>query len=95
MTRIRDLRNLGPASEKMLQVAGIESTEMLAQLGSVKSYLKVINEQLSHTSLNLLYAIEGALFDCDWKEVARDEKSRLLIELDSLQQFEKMKLGEK
>ena len=40
-------------------------------------------------SLNLLWAIEGALTDRDWKEISRDERTSLLIQLDDYERSEK------
>ena len=75
------LLNLGPASAQMLGAAGIHTTEQLRQQGAVAAYLAVQDAGLK-PSLNLLWAIEGALTQRDWKEVARHERTRLLIQLD-------------
>ncbi len=91
---IRDLRNLGPASEKILTQIGIDSVDSLIALGAVKAYFQVIQNRPANANLNLLYALEGALTDCDWKQVAKYQKSRLLIELDSLEQFQQIQSGE-
>jgi len=92
--RFRDLRNLGPASEKILLQAGIDSIEVLAKLGALKAYFKIIEKLPEKANLNLLFALEGALTDCDWKQIAKKQKSRLLIELDSLEQFKQIQFGE-
>lgn len=65
----------------MLVSAGILSEEQLRDLGSVSAYIAV-KAAGCKTSLNLLWAIEGALTDRDWKEVSRSEKTSLLIQLD-------------
>ena len=75
------LRNLGQASSKMLASAGILSEEQLRDMGSVSAYIAVKAAGFK-PSLNLLWAIEGALTDRDWKEVSRSEKTSLLIQLD-------------
>lgn len=81
---IRDLPNFGPKSQAMLEQAGIDSIEQLRQLGAVRAYVHVkhCNE---NCSLNLLWAIEGALTGRDWKEVAKTDRLRLLLELDDLE----------
>ncbi|MGJ0490727.1 TfoX/Sxy family protein [Methylobacter sp.] len=74
-------RNLGKASSQMLMSAGIGSEKQLRDMGAVSAYIAV--KAAGHKpSLNLLWAIEGALTDRDWKEVSRDERTSLLIQLD-------------
>lgn len=80
---LRQLKNLGPSSEKMLQKAGIESTEQLQTVGSVAAYYAVVQAG-SKPSLNLLWALEGALTQRDWKDVAREERMSLLLALEEL-----------
>jgi DNA transformation protein len=67
----------------MLRSAGIRSVAQLKRLGSVRAFLQVqANGQ--HPSLNLLWALEGALTGLPWREVARLERTRPLLELDDL-----------
>jgi DNA transformation protein len=40
-------------------------------------------------SLNLLWGLEGALTGVPWREVARLERTRLLLELDDLKTLSK------
>ncbi|WP_084637437.1 TfoX/Sxy family protein [Paludibacterium yongneupense] len=75
------LRNLGKSSSKMLHSAGIHSEGQLRAMGSVAAYLAV-KKTGGSPSLNLLWAIEGALTDRDWKEVSRNERTSLLFQLD-------------
>ena len=75
------LRNLGPASRAMLEAAGVTTVEQLRSLGSVGAYLAVERAGAS-PSLNLLWALEGALAGRDWKEVARHDRTALLMQLD-------------
>lgn len=75
------LRNLGPASSQMLLSAGITSEQQLRNLGTVAAYLAV-KAAGGRPSLNLLWAIAGALTDRDWKEVSREERTSLLMQLD-------------
>lgn len=84
----RKLRNLGTASSQMLNFAGIRSEDQLRAMGTVAAYLAVKKAGCS-PSLNLLWAIEGALTDRDWKEVSRNERTSLLFQLDGYEQGEK------
>ena len=77
-----DLPGLGPRSLAMLAAAGLHDRAALERLGSVRAYLRV-KAAGQNASLNLLWAIEGALTGQDWRVVAREERGRLLIELDA------------
>lgn len=80
--RLSDMRNLGPKSEAMLTSAGIQSPAQLAALGAVDAYALLVQSGQA-VSLNMLWALEGALTDRDWRDVARHDKLRLLTELEA------------
>ncbi|MBT0962160.1 TfoX/Sxy family protein [Denitromonas iodatirespirans] len=75
------LRNLGPASARMLAKAGIFSVQALHDMGAVAAFRRVRHAEPA-ASLNLLWALEGALTDRPWQAVARHERLRLLLALD-------------
>ena len=79
---IAALPNLGPASSVMLRQAGIDSRQKLEALGPVAAYRAVIDAG-SAPSLNLLWAIAGALSDTHWTRLADDYRSSLLLEYDA------------
>lgn len=79
--RIEDMKGLGPKSAEMLARAGIATAEDLRKAGSIQAFVEV-KRTGGAASLNLLWALEGALTDRHWKEVARIERTRLLIALD-------------
>ncbi len=81
---LRDLANLGPKSEAMLVRSGITCVGRLAELGSVRAYLRV-KQCEERVSLNLLWALEGALSGRSWQEVAKQDRLRLLLELEALE----------
>lgn len=81
-TRLSDMRNLGPKSEAMLTNAGIRTPAQLAALGAVEAYALLKQEEKA-VSLNMLWALEGALSDRHWHDVVRDDKLRLLTELEA------------
>jgi DNA transformation protein len=82
--RIEDLGGLGPKSAEMLARAGIATAEDLRVVGSVEAFVAV-KRAGEPASLNLLWALEGALTGRHWKDVARSERTRLLIALDHLE----------
>lgn len=84
MTRIADLPNFGPKSQQMLEQAGIKTVEQLREMGSVRAYLQV-KRAGGNASLNLLWAMEGALTGQHWQVVAKQERLRLLLELEDIE----------
>ena len=83
---IRALPNLGPASERMLARAGITTAGELRRIGAVEAYVRA-EEAGERPSLNLLYALEGALRARHWTRVSRTERVRLLTELEALREL--------
>ncbi len=82
MAAISDLPNLGPKSQKMLERAGIVSLDQLRNLGSVAAFVQV-KRAGNKPSLNLLWALEGALSGLGWQVVAREHRTSLLLALET------------
>lgn len=82
---IADLPNLGPKSRQMLEQAGIRTADDLRRLGSVAAFSRV-KRQGGSASLNLLWALEGALAGLPWQQVAREHRTSLLLALDAHEQ---------
>ena len=78
---IAKLRNLGPQSADMLMLAGIQTREQLKQLGPAPAYLAVKQAGLK-PSLNLLWAIAGAVKDTHWAKLSPEYKQALRDQLD-------------
>lgn len=77
------LKGLGPKSLQMLADIGIVDVEQLRQMGAVRAYVAVKNSNAAAT-LNLLWALEGAINGMPWQEVARLDRTRLLLALDDV-----------
>lgn len=73
-------RNLGPASAAMLRAAGVRSLEDLKALGAAAAWLRVRALSQPRASLNLLWALEGALVDRDWRDIDPDRRQTLKAE---------------
>ncbi|WP_418318891.1 TfoX/Sxy family protein [Piscinibacter sakaiensis] len=80
---IAELPGLGPKSQAMLAGAGITSVAQLRRLGSVRAYA-MVKATGTNASLNLLWAIEGALTGLAWQVVAREHRLSLLLALEDL-----------
>ena len=76
-----ELPNLGPKSRAMLASAGITTLPHLRTLGAVAAYARV-KRSGANASLNLLWALEGALTGLPWQVVARDHRTSLLLALE-------------
>jgi TfoX/Sxy family transcriptional regulator of competence genes len=77
------LPNLGPKSAAWLRAAGIATRADLARLGSVDAYRRVLATGVP-PSLNLLYALEGALLDLRWDRLSPAVKENLRARLKAL-----------
>jgi DNA transformation protein len=76
------LLNLGPVSARWVLDAGITSRRQLARLGPVRAYLKVRAQQ-PRASLNLLWALAGALEQRHFTDLPDGMRESLLLELDA------------
>lgn len=70
------LRNIGPVVAQKLINAGIDSPEKLRKLGAKKAYLKILESGgfCGKFHAVYLYALEGAIIDCDWREIPEKTK---------------------
>lgn len=75
------LPNLGPKSQQMLARAGIHTLADLQALGAVAAYVKT-KRSGARVSLNLLWALEGAVTGLHWQDVAREHRTSLLLALE-------------
>ncbi len=72
------LRNIGPKSAAWLRQTGIRSQEDLEAVGSLAAFVRVKRAGFK-PSLNLLYALEGAILACHWQEIPEDRRSELVL----------------
>ena len=63
-----DLLNLGPVSRRWLREVGVRSQADLTRIGVVEAYRRV-KAKWPGASLNLLYALEGAVRGVHWTMV--------------------------
>lgn len=73
---VRQLRNLGPASAGWLVAVGIHTLADLRAAGAAETWRRVF-EAGRNPSLNLLWALEGALRDEHWGELPPAVKAEL------------------
>ncbi|WP_374515497.1 TfoX/Sxy family protein [Niveibacterium sp.] len=82
------LRNLGPRSREMLAAAGIHSIADLSARGAVRAWDDV-RRCGQPASLNLLWALVGALEGRDWRNVARHDRLELLTQIEAITEARK------
>lgn len=76
------LRNVGPKSAAWLRQVGLRSRADLESAGAVEAFMRVKRAGFK-PSMNLLYALEGALQDCHWQEVPMDRREVLVAEAEA------------
>jgi len=76
------IRNVGPKSAAWLRQIGVRTTEDLTRVGPVEAFLKVKRAGF-RPSLNLLYAMAGAMADCHWADLPEERKQELLSALEA------------
>jgi len=75
------VKNIGRVSRRWLYDVGIITLDDLKQCGSVAAY-RMIKSMQPKATLNLLWALEGATLDIDWRKIARQRKVELLERLN-------------
>ena len=70
------------ATERMLKKAGIESVENLEQVGSVQAYKAIQASHDTQVSLELLWALEGAIKGTHWSVVPQARRQELMSRLE-------------
>jgi hypothetical protein len=76
------LRNIGPKSAAWLRQVGLRTEADLVAVGPVEAYMRVRRAGFKPT-LNLLYALEGALCDCHWQDVPEPRRQQLAQEAEA------------
>lgn len=80
---ISQLKGLGKKSEEMLSKVGIDSVDAFLQADPFEIYRQLHISGCS-VSLNLLYAMIGAQENIDWRKVAAERKTAILMQLDDM-----------
>ena len=84
MTDLTTLKGLGPVTARRLTEVDIGDVACLRQLGAVEAYLRLCFAFPRHTSLNALWALQGALTGRHWTNLSAAEKADLLSEVARL-----------
>ncbi|MFN3491378.1 MAG: TfoX/Sxy family DNA transformation protein [Anaerolineales bacterium] len=71
------MKNLGPKSTEWLASIGIYTLEDVAKIGVVETYKQVKAAYPEKVSLNMLYGLQAALMNINWKDLPLDIKEDL------------------
>ncbi len=73
----KNLKNIGITFSKKLINAGIDTPQKLKKLGSKEAFLQIYKSGGFCDKFNALYlyALEGAILNCDWKEIPKETKA--------------------
>lgn len=80
MTTPGPIRNIGPISRRWLHAVEVYNIDDLRLAGAVSTY-RLIKEQYPQATLNLLWALEAAIQDVDWRELGDERKAALRASL--------------
>jgi hypothetical protein len=75
------MRNLGPACEKDLNAAGINSAQDVIDLGPEETFIRMLVGRMQQgrsakcCNAAYLYAIYGAIKDIDWRNLPESKKA--------------------
>ncbi|CAM2951893.1 TfoX/Sxy family DNA transformation protein [Vibrio ordalii] len=79
--RLKDLPNLRLATERMLKKAGIESVTDLQSKGALEAYKAIQQTHSSSISIELLWALEGAIKGKHWSVIPQSRRDELVKSL--------------
>jgi DNA transformation protein len=83
-SELAQLRNLGPTSARWLEAAGIHTEAQLRELGAVEAFRRVAMSRAGDVTLNLLYALDGALRGERWDKLPAEIRIALRDAADRL-----------
>ncbi|MEO6173434.1 MAG: TfoX/Sxy family protein [Arenimonas sp.] len=71
------IKNIGPKSMAWLRQTGIRTQADLEAVGSLAAYVRIKRAGFK-PSLNMLYAMEGAILGCHWQDIPTERRSELI-----------------
>ena len=87
----KQLKNVGPKLAEKLIEADIDTPEKLRMIGAKKAFrmLYVDGDRYGDYNAAYLYALEGAIRDCDWLEIPAELKEEYKKYAQDLQRKKK------
>lgn len=75
-TKLSELKNIGPKSEKWLKNVGIDSVEKLKKVGLKQAYQQMKARGLP-VNVVMLYALQAGILDIHWNSLPQEIKDKL------------------
>jgi len=75
------MKNIGPISRQWLAEVGILTINDLRRAGSITTYKMLKERYPKKVSLNLLWGLEAAVRDMDWRDLTETDKEDLKNQL--------------
>lgn len=72
------IKNIGPKSMAWLRQTGIRTQADLEAVGSLAAYVRIKRAGFK-PSLNMLYAMEGAILGCHWQDIPAERRAELIL----------------
>lgn len=76
-TPIASMKNFGKATAELMAEIGITEFEQVQALGILEVYKRMKAAYPKWTSLNLLWGLEGAVTDTNWRDITPERKAEL------------------
>jgi len=80
---LTQLPNLGKTAARWLEAVGVATEKQLQRLGAVGDY-RVLKGQGYPVTLNVVYAVHGALSGLDWRQLPPEDKARLKAQVKTM-----------
>lgn len=80
-SELLQLKNLGMASVNILRAIGINTYADLKRTGAVEAYRRIKARNINVSKV-MLYALQGALLDVHWNDLAPDLKRQLVLDAE-------------
>jgi hypothetical protein len=74
---VEKIRNIGPKSMAWLRQTGVRTLVDLQAVGALAAFVRIKRAGF-RPSLNLLYALEGAILGCHWQEIPDARRTELV-----------------
>jgi len=84
---VQGLLNLGPKSREWLEAIGVRTLADLRRVGAVPAYV-ALKRIRGRVSLNMLYALAGAVDGVHWLDVKRERRLELLLQVEDCERLE-------
>lgn len=76
------MKNLGPKSSEWLASIGVFTIDDVVKIGVVETYKQVKAAYPEKVSLNMLYGLQAAVMNINWKDLPVDIKEDLKIQVE-------------